>query len=84
MLRAKQNGTKLVILIEHSNRIRCIDDVRKWENPRRKYSPMAMNGDVLARTMETQEQKYGIKYEFCDKEHTGERIIEILKGGSDE
>lgn len=45
---------------------------------------MAMNGDVLARTMETQEQKYGIKYEFCDKEHTGERIIEILKGGSDE
>ena len=36
LMRAKDNGIKLIILIEHSNRIKRIDDVATWENPRRK------------------------------------------------
>lgn len=36
LIRAQENGIKLIILIEHSNRIKSIDDVEKWENPRRK------------------------------------------------
>lgn len=36
LIRAKNNGIKLIILIEHSNRIKSIDDVETWENPRRK------------------------------------------------
>ena len=36
LVRAFENGIKLIILIEHSNRIKSIDDVATWENPRRK------------------------------------------------
>lgn len=31
---AQNNGIQLIILCEHSNRIKTIDDVRSWENPR--------------------------------------------------
>ena len=41
-----------------------------------------ISGLQLARTMYTMSQKYGIRWEFCDKYHTGERIIEILTEGS--
>jgi hypothetical protein len=34
-LRARQNGIKLVILVEEAG-IRCLDDVCLWKNPRRK------------------------------------------------
>lgn len=36
LIRAQEHGIKLIILIEHSNQIKCIDDVAKWQNPRRK------------------------------------------------
>lgn len=110
LIRAQENGIKLVILIEHSNRIRSIDDVETWENPRRKVKhrvwiedrlatdedgedywvaghfdtveteTKAMTGKTLAQVMRTQERKYGCKFMFCDKLHTGRRIIEILGG----
>lgn len=37
-----------------------------------------MNGEKLYKIMKTQEAKYGITYLFCDKEETGEKILEIL------
>ncbi len=36
LIRAKENGIKLIILIEHSNRIKSLDDVEDWVNPRSK------------------------------------------------
>lgn len=110
LIRAQENGIKLIILIEHSNRIKSIDDVETWENPRRKVKSKvwvddvltvdengdeywiaghyetiiketkAMTGKTLAQVMRTQERKYGCKFMFCDKLHTGKRIIEILGG----
>jgi hypothetical protein len=110
LIRAQENGIKLVILIEHSNQIKSIDDVETWENPRRKVKTKvwiedeldndengdeywiaghyetievetkAMTGKTLAQVMRTQERKYGCKFMFCDKLHTGKRIIEILGG----
>lgn len=110
LIRAQQRGIKLIILIEHSNQIKSIDDVEQWENPRRfvksklwvddqlltddtgeeywqpghwetvKTETKAMTGATLAKVMRTQERKYGCKYMFCDKSHTGKRIIEILGG----
>lgn len=106
LIRAKENGIKLIILIEHSNQIKSIDDVEKWENPRRKKrvwvedrlvtdengneywevghwetkETKAMTGKTLAKIMRTQERKYGCKFMFCDKLHTGKKIIEILGG----
>jgi hypothetical protein len=107
LIRAKDNGIKLIILIEHSNQIKSIDDVAKWQNPRKKEVQVyvddkcvkddngeeywipahyekrenkALSGETLANIMRTQERKYGCKFMFCDKLHTGKRIIEILGG----
>lgn len=107
LIRARDNGIKLIILIEHSNQIKSIDDVAKWQNPRKKeikswvedkcvtgedgeeyWIPAhydisvtkAVSGETLANIMRTQERKYGCKFMFCDKLHTGKRIIEILGG----
>jgi len=38
-------------------------------------------GSQLAKTMRTMSQDYGVIWEFCDKRHTGQRIIELLGGG---
>ena len=110
LIRAQDNGIKLIFLIEHSNQVKSIDDVEKWKNPRRfvktkiwvddklltdekgeeYWEPghfetitketKAMTGETLAKVMRTQERKYGVKFMFCDKLHTGQRIIEILGG----
>lgn len=37
-------------------------------------------GPQLAKTMRTMSEDYGIIWEFCDKRHTGQRIIELLGG----
>ena len=34
LIRAKKAGIHLIILIEHSKDITCIDDITKWKNPR--------------------------------------------------
>lgn len=50
-IRAKENGIKLIVLVE-SNRIRNLDDVKTWENPRlvrwRKIDFAHSNGKMLA------------------------------------
>ena len=36
--RAKEQGIKLVFLIEHGKPIKSIDDVKDWENPRLNFA----------------------------------------------
>lgn len=38
-------------------------------------------GPTLAKQMRTMEERYGVKWEFCSKNQTGKRIIEILRDG---
>ena len=80
LVRAQEHGIKLIILIEHSNQIKSIEDVATWQNPRIKPGNKAMTGETLSKIMGTMEQKYGCKFMFTDKLHTGKRIIEILGG----
>ncbi|WP_394918982.1 hypothetical protein [uncultured Robinsoniella sp.] len=37
-------------------------------------------GAELAKSMRSMSEKYGIVWEFCDKNHTGEKIVELLFG----
>lgn len=80
--RAQESGVQLIFLIEHGGRIRSIEDVEKWGNPRLKISPYAMSGARLARMMQTYTARYGVQWRFCTKQVTGKRIIEILSAGA--
>lgn len=76
--RANAAGIKIVFLVEHSKNINSLDDVKDWNNPRLKESPLAVSGERLYKILSTLEKKYGVEFQFCDKQNTGKRIIEIL------
>lgn len=79
--RAQEMGIKITILCEHGGTIRSLESVASWQNPRRKVSPKAMNGDRLYKVLCTIRDKYGVDFQFCDKRQTGRRIVEILSDG---
>lgn len=72
--RAYKNGIKMVVLIEHGDNIRNLDDVRKWKSQHSKIS-----GKKLYDEMNRLQLAYGIEWQFCSKEETASRILEILK-----
>lgn len=99
LIRAREAGIQLVILVEHGPDIKSVEDVYfwknqrkhevrwKWENGRRvKYvvSAKAIDGNQLYRSLNTIRDRYGVKFEFCEKSETGKRIIEILGEENDD
>ena len=85
LVRAQEAGIQLVILCEHGGDIKSLEDVYFWQNPRRRTSPGAISGQRLFKILNTMQEKYGVRFEFCDKRQTGRRIVEILtddKGGN--
>lgn len=87
---AKENGIQLIILCEHGKDIKSLEDVIFWKNPRsekrkkidgkwKTVQTNAMKGDVLYKILTTLEEKYGVRFEFCDKDETGKRIVELLE-----
>lgn len=82
MTRAQAAGIELIFLIEHGGKIKTIEDVKDWNNPRLKVSPYAWDGAQMYKTMLTVQSEYGVQFEFCTKSQTGKRIIEILSGGT--
>lgn len=83
LLRAQEAGIHLIILVEHGEDIQSLEDVYFWENPRLLKSPKATNGKALYRSLCTIRDKYGVQFAFCDKLHTGERIMRLLGGDAD-
>ncbi len=95
LLRAKEQGIKLVILCEHGADIKSLEDVFFWQNPR-KYqirwrmvngkrvkdviSAKAVDGNQLYKSLCTIRDRYNVDFVFCRKEETGQKIIEILGG----
>ena len=87
---AKENGIQIIILCEHGKDIKSLEDVIFWKNPRSekrkkidgKWQTVhtnAMKGDVLYKILTTLQEKYGVLFEFCDKDETGKRIVELLE-----
>ena len=77
--RANEHDIKLVFLCEHSANIRNLEDVKTWLNPRIKNSPKAISGEKLYKILNTISERYSVDFEFCSKNKTGEKIIELLK-----
>ncbi len=78
---AKDCEIRMVILCEHGGGIQSLEDVMRWENPRLKDSPMAVSGERLWRILTQLEKTYGVRFEFCRKQETGARILELLRHG---
>lgn len=78
--RANSIGVKVVFLIEHGYGIKTLDDVQHWVNPRLKESPMAVSGQRLYKKLSVLEKSFDTQFLFCDKDHTGKRIVELLSG----
>lgn len=76
---AKEFGCKLIILIENTEGITCIEDVAAWKNPRRFTSPKAIDGQRLSKAMATMERRYGCEFWFCEPEEAGRVIKELLE-----
>lgn len=82
--RCNRAGCHLVVLVEHGNTIRQLEDVIRWKNPRLRESPLAVSGDRLFRIMKAMALHYGIEWQFCNKQSTGKRILQILGEEDDE
>lgn len=93
LIKAQESEIQLVILCEHGNGIECLEDVIFWRNPRgekcvkidgawQHIKTKATSGETLYNILTTLVRKYGVRFEFCKKEETGKRIIEILSDDS--
>lgn len=93
LVRAKENGFQIIILVEHGPDVRALEDIYFWQNPRkhRVYwkviagkkvrcvaSEKAVDGGQLYKSLCTIRDRYGVRFEFCAKNDTGKKIVEIL------
>lgn len=71
--RSYKEKKKFIVLIEHGGKIKSLQDVASW---RSKYSKLS--GIRLQAEMYRVGIAYNITFEFCSKQSTGKRIIELL------
>lgn len=96
LIRARDQGIQLIILVEEPG-IANLVDVWFWENPRKKAYKWIMKdghpwrteckrpplqGRQLYKSLCTIEERYGVRFEFCNKKETGRKIVELLGGES--
>lgn len=79
--RANEIGIHVIVLIEHSQYIKSIDDLRFWKNPRLRTSPRATTGMQLAKILNAMQNIYDVEFQFCCKQQTGLKIVELLEEG---
>lgn len=83
LVRAQDAGIRIIILCEHGEDVRSLEDVYFWENPRLLQSPHAVSGHGLYKSLCTIRDRYGVQFEFCTKRETGRRIMELLSDGKE-
>ena len=75
ILRAKELGCKDFIFLIQDNKIKSVEDIKRWSSPYTK-----VKGETLLKIMTTMKQKYGIRFIICNKKNMGAKIIELLGG----
>lgn len=80
LIRAQEAEIRLIILIEHGDDIQSLEDVYFWDNPRLSKSPKATTGKSLYKSLCTIRDRYNVRFEFCTKRETGQKIMELLDG----
>lgn len=85
--RAQAAGATLVILVEQNMytdrnekvRINELSDLMRWQGM---YT--MVRGEKVYRVLKSWMAKYPLRVEFCGKQSTGKRILDILREASDE
>ena len=72
--RSREEGLKMIVLIEHGGQIKSMADVPKWSS---KYS--RVTGKMLYEQMFRIHVAYQVEFLFCDKRNTGRKILELLR-----
>jgi len=75
ILKAQEMGTELIFLVI-DEKATCIEDAKKWKN---KFGKV--KGMTLYKTLDTFAKRYNVRFEFSTTEKSGEKIVELLKGG---
>lgn len=83
LIRAMDAGIQIIILCEHGEEIKCLEDVYFWDNPRLKESTKATTGESLYKSLMTIKNRYNVRFEFCTKKETGSKIMELLNDGEE-
>ena len=82
--KVKEIGAKMIILIEEDTidgkPIESLEDIMLWEP---KPGQGTVSGMRVYKILANWVRVYPLEVQFCNKRHTGKRIIEIL-GGSNE
>ena len=83
LIRAREAGIQLIILCEHGPDIKSVSDKVIWRTINGKkvktvISDKAVDGCQLYKSLCTIRDRYGVRFEFCTKEDTGQRIMELL------
>lgn len=94
LIRAIDAGLHLIILVEHGDDIKSLEDVYFWKNPRKHeirwktvngkkvktvVSSKAVDGEQLYKSLCTIRDRYNVRFEFCNKNETGKKIMELLR-----
>jgi hypothetical protein len=76
---AQKCGIQLIVLIEEAlpgGRLdNWVSPLDRSGKPRYKFDPA-----VLRKVLITMQEKYGVRFRFCDGRSTGKQLIEFLKG----
>ena len=84
LLRLDGISGKMVVLVEQNRykdvsgrivTVREIADLMGWKNPHG-----TLNGLTVFRVLSAWEHKHNVRFEFCNRSETGNRIIELLRG----
>lgn len=81
LIRAKDNGIKLIVLIEENY---TFETLKTWISPVRKYGKFKnqpyskVNGETLVKCIITMQERYDVIFEFTDKKNCGSRILQLL------
>ena len=86
LIKAQENNIKLTILVEEKL---PQGGLNNWKSPvwksttarHKKGSLVTMaNPETMRKVMITMQEKYGVRFLFCDKSETGRWIVDILEG----
>lgn len=78
--RSNRMRVGIYFLIEHGRGIKSLEDVKGWYNPQLDKSPYAWNGEYMYHQMKLLLKQYPyIRFRFCEKKETGQKIIELLR-----